>query len=154
MFQSEVPFEQSVETLRGIYDAFNRRDIDGLLDGFHRDIEIEETEDLAYAALLLRVLGPRFVVLSGGYRGHEEVKTLFETVWEISEWFRAEPEEFIAVDGQIIVALRLHARGKDSEIEGEALTAHLWTMKEGKGFRLAVFAEKKAALEAAQRRES
>jgi ketosteroid isomerase-like protein len=151
MFQKEATFEQGVETLRGVYEAFNRRDIDGLLEGFDPDVVVDETEDLAYAALLLRVLGPRFVVLSGGYRGREEVRRLFETVWEISEWFLVEPEEFVEVDEQIIVVLRLHARAKDSGAEGEARTAHLWTIRNGKGARLQVFPGKAEALEAARR---
>jgi ketosteroid isomerase-like protein len=149
MFQMDATFQESVAVLRGVYEAFNRRDIDGLLDGFDPEIEIEETEDLGYAALLLRVLGPRFVVLSGGYRGHEEVKGLFETVWEISEWFLAEPQEFVEANGQIIVTLRLQARAKSSGVEGEGRTAHLWTMRGKKGLHLQVFADKAAALQAA-----
>ena len=143
-----------VEVLRGVYEAFNRRDIDGLLDGFHPEIEIIETEDLGYAALLLRVLGHRFVVLSGGYRGLDEVRRLFETVWEISEWFQAEPQEFIELEGRIVVPLRLHARAKETGHEGEATTAHLWTMRDGKGARLEVYADTEDAIEAARSRDN
>ena len=148
MFGSKASFEQRVDVLRGVYEAFNRRDIEGLLDGFDPEIEIEETADLGYAALLLRVLGPRFVVLSGGYHGHEEVRGLFETVWGISEWFLAEPEEFVEAKEQVIAVLRLSARAKSSGQEGEGRTAHLWTMKGGKATHLQVFADKADALEA------
>jgi ketosteroid isomerase-like protein len=140
---------ENVDVLRGIYDAFNRRDVDGLMEGFHPEIEIVETEDLGYAALLLRVLGPRFVVLSGRYRGLDEVRRLFETVWEISDWFRADPEEFIDLDEQVVVPLRLQARARETGLEGEAETAHLWTMQDAKGLRLQVYAHKAEALEAA-----
>ena len=142
-------FQESVEVLKGIYEAFNRRNMEGLLDGFDPEIEIQETEDLGYAALLLRVLGPRFVVLSGGYHGHEEVKGLFQTVWDISESFVAQPEEFAAVGDQIVVTLHLQAQSKASGVGGEGRTAHLWTMKQKKGSRLQVFADKADALEAA-----
>jgi ketosteroid isomerase-like protein len=141
--------DREVQVLRGVYDAFNRRDLAGLLAGVHPEIEVVETEDLEYAALLLRVLGPRFVVLSGGYRGLNEVRGLFESVWEISEWFRAEPEEFIEAGDRVVVVLRLRARTKDTGLEGEAATVHLWTMREGKGVRLEVYAERERALEAA-----
>lgn len=140
---------ENVDVLRGIYDAFNRRDGDGLMEGFHPEIEVVETQDLGYAALLLRVLGPRFVVLSGRYRGLDEVRRLFETVWEISDWFRADPEEFIELDEQVIVPLRLRARARETGLEGEAETAHLWTMRDAKGVRLQVYAHKAEALEAA-----
>jgi ketosteroid isomerase-like protein len=135
--------------LRVIYDAFNRRDRDGLLERFHPEIEVDETEDLAYAAALLRVLGPRFVVLSGGYRGREEVKMLFETVWEISDWFKVELKELIATDDCIIVVLKLQARAKGTGLEGEADTTHLWNMEDGKGRRLRVYADPGKAHEAA-----
>lgn len=139
---------RNVEVVRSIYDAFNRREIDGILAGMDPEIEIEETQDLAYAARLLRVLGPRFVVLSGRYQGREEVRKLFEAVWVIAEWFTAEPEDFVDGADWVIVPLRLRARGRDSGAEGEALTAHLWTMRDGKAIRLRVYAERLQALEA------
>jgi ketosteroid isomerase-like protein len=140
--------EQNVDTLRRIYEAFNDRDIEALMEGFHDEIEIEETHDLAYAAALLRVLGPRFVILSGGYRGQEEVRRLWETVWEISEWFIVYPNEFIETGEHVVVPLVLNARAKGTGLEGEAPTAHLWTMRDGKGYRLQVFADKQQALAA------
>jgi hypothetical protein len=146
-------FQESVEVLKGIYEAFNRRDMERLLAGFDPEIEIQETEDLGYAALLLRVLGPRFVVLSGGYHGHEEVQGLFQTVWDISESFAAEPQEFEAVGDQILVTLHLQARATASGVGGEGRTAHLWTMKKKKGSRLQVFATKADALQAADSAE-
>jgi ketosteroid isomerase-like protein len=140
---------QQEELLRGIYEAFNRRDLDGLLQRLHPEIEVEETEDLAYAAALLRLLGPRFVVLSGGYRGHEEVTRVFETVWGISEWFNVEPKDFITANGCIIVVLTLEARALETGLEGEASSAHLWTLEDGKGRRLRVYADASKARKAA-----
>jgi uncharacterized protein len=141
--------QQNVETLRQLYEAFNQRDIDELMEGFHPGIEIHETQDLAYAAALLRVLGPRFVILSGGYRGYEEVRKLWETVWEISEWFIVDPEEFIETNDHVVVVLILNARARGTGLEGEARTAHLWKMQDGKGIRLEVFADRPQALAAA-----
>jgi ketosteroid isomerase-like protein len=142
--------QQNVETLRQIYEAFNDRDIENLMEGFHPDIEIAETQDLAYAAALLRVLGPRFVILSGGYRGHDEVRKLWQTVWEISEWFIVDPLEFIETEEHVVVPLVLNARAKGTGLEGEAPTAHLWSMRDARGFRLEVFADKQQALAAAR----
>jgi ketosteroid isomerase-like protein len=141
--------ESQTDVIRGIYDAFNRRDIDGVLDGMHPEVEVVETQDLAYAATLLRVLGPRFVVLSAGYRGHEEVKKLFEAVWTLADWFIAEPQEFVEGDDWVVVVLRLRARAKGTGLEGEAETAHLWGTRDGKGARLEVYTDKDQALKAA-----
>jgi hypothetical protein len=142
--------EQDVEALRALYDAFNRCEIEPLLDGFDPEIEIDETEDLGYAALLLRVLGPRFVILSGRYRGIDEVRRLFESVWEISEWFRVEPLEILEVERSVIVPLRMEAKARDTGIVGEALAVHLWTMRDNRGLRLRVFADTESAISAAR----
>jgi ketosteroid isomerase-like protein len=146
--------QQNVETLRQIYEAFNERDIDRLMAGFHPDIKIRETQDLAYAAALLRVLGPRFVILSGGYSGHAEVRRLWETVWEISDWFEVEVEDYIETGEYMIVDLVLRARAKGTGREGEARTAHLWMMRDGKGIRLEVYADKQQALALARMPDS
>jgi ketosteroid isomerase-like protein len=140
-----------IDVLRDLYSAFNRRDIERLLEAFDPGIEIEPTEDLEYAALLLRVLGPRFVILSGGYRGLEEVRRLFESVWQISDWFRVEPEDFMTVADQVVVPLRLEARAEATGLEGEALTAHLWKLRGGKAVRLQVYASSSDAIAAAKR---
>jgi hypothetical protein len=142
--------EQDVEALRALYDAFNHCEIEPLLDGFDPEIEIDETEDLGYAALLLRVLGPRFVILSGRYRGIDEVRRLFESVWEISEWFRVEPLEILEVERSVIVPLRMEAKARDTGIVGEALAVHLWTMRDNRGLRLRVFADTESAISAAR----
>src|SRR6266571_3714402 len=125
--------EQDVEALRAVYDAFNRCDVEPLLDGFDPEIEVEETADLGYAALLLRVLGPRFVILSGRYSGVDEVRRLFESVWEIAEWFRVQPLDFVEAEGRVIVPLRMEAKAKDTGIVGEAHAVHLWAMRERRG---------------------
>jgi hypothetical protein len=142
--------EQDVETLRALYEAFNRCEIEPLLDRFDPEIEVEETEDLGYAALLLRVLGPRFVILSGRYRGIDELRRLFESVWEIAEWFRVQPLELIEAEGRVIVPLRMEAKAKNTGNLGEASAVHLWTMREGRGVRLQVFADVESAINAAR----
>ncbi len=140
--------KRNVEVLRDIYAAFNRRDIDGLLEGMDDSIEIAETEDLGYAALLLRVLGPRFVILSGDYKGIEEVRRLFESVWEIAEWFEVEPGDAIEAGDSVVISLEMRARARATGIEGNASTVHRWTMRDGKAIRLQVFADQDEALAA------
>jgi ketosteroid isomerase-like protein len=142
--------KQDVESLSRLYEAFNSRDMPAMLDCLGADVEIEETSDLEYAALLLRVLGPRFVVLSGGYRGRDEVRSLFETVWAISEWFIVEPQDFIEHGDAVVVPLTLRAKSLDSGAEGEASTVHVWNMSRGKAHRLRVFADRARALDAVQ----
>jgi len=131
--------DAAVTSLRSLYEAFNRRDIDGMRALMDPDIEVDETEDLAYAAALLRVLGPRFMILSAGYRGADEVCGLFRTVWEISQWFHVAPLEFMQMGDLVVVPLILRAKARDDGREGEAETAHLWTVSAGRATRLRVF---------------
>src|SRR4051812_27910955 len=131
--------EESVSALRDLYASFNRRDVNGIVRMLDPDVVVDETEDLAYAAALLRVLGPRFVILSAGYQGVDEVASLFRTVWEISEWFEVEPLEFIQMEDLVVVPLALRAKSRGDGRQGEAETAHLWTMENGRAVRLRVF---------------
>lgn len=148
--QEEVN-EDRVAALRGLYASFNRRDIDGVAQVLDPGIQVDETEDLAYAAALLRVLGPRFMILSAGYRGVDEVLGLFDTVWQIAEWFEVEPLEFIQMEDLVVVPLMLRAKARDDGRQGEAETAHLWTMSAGQAVRLQVFPRRGDAVAAAMR---
>ena len=140
-----------VAALRDLYASFNSRDADGMSRVMDPAIEIDPTEDLAYAAALLKVLGPRFVILSAGYRGIEEVMSLFRTVWQISEWFEVVPSEFNQMGHLVVVPLLLRAKSRDDGREGEAETAHLWTMGGGRAQRLRVFTSRDAAVAEAVR---
>ena len=142
--------ERDVEVLARLYEAFNRRDMPAILECCDPRIEIFATDDLEYAALLLRVLGPRFVVLSGGYRGHDEVRQLFETVWAISDWFSVEAEDFVEHAGAVVVPLIMRARSADSGAEGEARTTHAFTMANGRARTMRVYANPGRALAAAE----
>ena len=94
------------------------------------------------------------MILSGGYRGLDEVRRLFESVWEIAEWFRVDAEKFIAVGEHVVVPLRLSAKAKATGIEGEALTAHLWKLRGGKALRLQVYAGNDEAIAAAKEQQA
>jgi ketosteroid isomerase-like protein len=143
--------EDQVTGLRELYAAFNRHDIDGVMGVLDPEIEVDPTEDLAYAAALLRVLGPRFMILSAGYRGIDEVLGLFRSVWQIAEWFEVEPLEFLQMEDLVVVPLVLRAKARDDGREGEAETAHLWTLSGGHAVRLRVFPRRGDAVAAALR---
>jgi hypothetical protein len=91
------------------------------------------------------------MILSAGYQGIDEVLGLFSSVWRIAEWFDVEPFEFIQMDDYVAVPLRLHAKARDDGREGEAETAHLWTMNGSQAVRLQVFPRRGDAVAAAMR---
>ena len=89
-----------------------------------------------------------FVILSGQYRGLEEVRRLFESVWEISEWFVVEPGDPVEIGDSVVIPLDMRARARATGIEGSARTVHRWTMRDGRATRLQVFADGEEALAA------
>jgi SnoaL-like protein len=143
--------DENVTALRELYSSFNRHDLDGVRRVLDPEIVVDPTEDLAYAAALLRVLGPRFMILSAGYNGADEVAGLFRSVWQIAEWFEVEPFEFIQMQDLVVVPLKLRAKARDDGREGESETAHLWTMNGGHAVRLQVFPRRGDAVAAAMR---
>jgi SnoaL-like domain len=143
--------DDHLTALRGLYASFNRRDLDGVMQVIDPNIEVVETEDLAYAAALLRVLGPRFMILHAGYRGIDELLGLLRSIWELAEWFEIEPFEFIQMHDLVVVPMILRAKARDDGREGEAEIAHLWTMRSGHAVRLQLFPRRGDAVAAAMR---
>lgn len=83
------------------------------------------------------------------YRGHEglrhwwrEYREAWETVWD-------EVEDLIDAGDQVVSVLTTHARGKASGVAVELHMAVVWTFRQGKIVRVALFANRAEALEAA-----
>jgi ketosteroid isomerase-like protein len=96
-------------------------------------------------------LGPReFPDLAEPHYGHEGVQRYLAQVAEAIEDYRMVPERFIdAGDDRVLVFSREGGRGLGSGAEVEThLTAHLWTLKNGKAVRMQSYWERTDALEA------
>jgi ketosteroid isomerase-like protein len=104
--------QENVELARLGYEAFNRGDIDGLLDLCAPDIK---WRDLA-------------TIDSEAVTGKDAVRAYFETVMEAWEQIRLEPEEIIDLGGdRVVVVSHLTGRGKGSGIEVDGRGADLLT---------------------------
>ena len=125
--------QENVEKLRVGYEAFNRGDWDAATRLAHPDFELQ-TADRA--------------VNRGTYQGAEAARRFFEDLFEPFEEIVIEPEEFHERGDQIAVFLRVRLRPTGSSAFVENRIGHLWTMREGKVARLAVFPRREEALEA------
>ena len=133
MSQGDV--ETNVETVRRAYEAFSRAGLDALLEHFHPDSEYDVTA----------AIGP----YAGMYYGRAAIRNFLADYFESWEYVRMDPEDFIEVgEDHVVVLLRMHMRGKGSGVEVEAQTINVWTMRDGKAARLAVYNDKSEALEA------
>jgi ketosteroid isomerase-like protein len=125
---------ENVETLRAAYDAFNRGDADAAARLADPDFELRTAA---------RAVNP------GTYRGAETARRFFEDLFDPFDEVVIEPEEFFERGDQVAVFLRVRMRPKASSAFVENRIGHLWTLREGKLARLAIFPRREEALEAA-----
>lgn len=125
-----------MDLVRESYEAFERRDLDALLDHFPPDIEVHDPPDIADAAV---------------HRGREAVKRDWAHVFEAFDDFRVDVEEEHEAGEDLVVFVRYSGRGKASGIDVDAELAHIWTFRGGTPIRLRQFLDRAAALEAAGR---
>ena len=96
--------------------------------------------------------GPReFPDLAEPVYGFEGMARYRAKIAEALDDYRMVPERFIdAGDDQVLVFSREAGRGKGSGVEVQThLTAHLWTLKDGKAVQMQSYWERSDALEAA-----
>ncbi len=125
---------KNVEVVRRWFEAVSRGDVDALMESVSSDAEFVNE------------------VIGGTYRGHEQIRKMFEAIWEVVEDYRVEPEELIEHGDQIVVSVRLSGRFRHtgiSERVGIQGAAHVLTIRNGKIVRNHVCRDKARALEAA-----
>jgi ketosteroid isomerase-like protein len=124
----------NVAILRAAYAAWNRNDLNGVIDILDPEVHWELPEE---------------GINAGSYRGRAGVRKLVETYLDAFDSFRLEPERFVGTGDRIVVFLRMSVRGRGSGAEIELRPAHVWTMRNGKALRMETFPRGEHALEAA-----
>jgi ketosteroid isomerase-like protein len=106
----------NVDIVRSVTDAFNRRDVVGVLALMTADAQIDWT----------RSLGP----LAGVYRGHDEISAFLHDTWEVFESFEVDVLEFIEADSGVVTPNRVRALGRGGiPLSGES--THLFRLEGG-----------------------
>jgi ketosteroid isomerase-like protein len=126
--------EENVATVRAIFEAVNRGDLDDAVARIPEDFVADWSESVA----------PE----SGVYRGRDEVRRIFERTsepWSEVEYFESE----IIDAGDLVVRVGgLRARGKGSGAEVAAHGTQVWTFREGTPISVRLYQSKAEALEA------
>ena len=125
--------QENVDTIRRGYADLNRRDVEAWLDAFHPNAEMY---DLAG--------GPE----APARQGHEALREWVETVDDVWEDGRYEPEEFIDAGDFVVVALRVRARRRDIRVPIDVSLYHVFEMREGRIQRGTAYLDRAEALEA------
>ena len=123
--------EQSVDMIRGAYEAFARGDVPGVLGA--DDIEWHEAEGMPYG---------------GVYRGGEAVaQNVFGPLTQDVPDFAVTPEEFIASGDAVAVVVRYTGTGKATGKQLDLSVVHVWDVRAGKIARFRQFADTAKFLE-------
>ncbi|MGH2701296.1 MAG: nuclear transport factor 2 family protein [Actinomycetota bacterium] len=133
--------QENVETFRSGADAYNRGDVEALLEAVHPEVE--------WHPLLPVLLGGEVTV----YHGHEGVR---EIVRELNEAFGEIQNELLEVRdlGEQVLAIgRFRGRGRESGANTETAIVWLVEFKNGKAVRVREYLDPKEALQAAGLRE-
>jgi ketosteroid isomerase-like protein len=126
--------ERHVETIRKGLDAFNRRDVPGIMEACDPDAEFV----------------PLRAVLEGmTYRGEAGIRRFLADSMEDWSELRIEPEEFREAGDCVLVLGRFQARGRASGVEVDAPAAWVCDMRAGKLVRLRTFSDQAEARAAA-----
>ena len=127
--------EENVEAARQLVEAFNRRDLAGMTDGFNPEIE-------------WMPVGPAAVERSV-YRGRDEVSDGFAATWETWEVFRLDEHEARDLSDSVLWLGRAHLTGGASHQELDQEFAVRLLIDGGQFVRIEGFRTWREALEVA-----
>jgi ketosteroid isomerase-like protein len=110
--------EQSVDVVRGVYEAFGRGDVAAVLGAMADDIEWHEAEGMPYG---------------GVYHGGEAVaQNVFGPITQDIPDFAVKPEEFIASGDAVAAVVRYTGTGKATGKQLNLPVVHVWDVRNDK----------------------
>jgi ketosteroid isomerase-like protein len=124
----------NAEITRRLYDAWNRRDVEGMLADVDPEIE--------WRPYLASVAGKPA-------RGYDEVRAFITEFSENWETFRVDVEELFEAGDHIVTFVYVRARGRESGVEVELKPGHHLVFREGLLLSITTHLERSDALAAA-----
>jgi ketosteroid isomerase-like protein len=129
--------QANVEVIRSAYDAFNRGDLDALMEFYSSDAEQEVP------------------VVGETHHGRAEIRRSFADYLELVQDHHTEAIEFIEVGERIVVPVRLHGRLRHTGITGDMIPTemvHAFDVRDGEIVWNYICADKYEAIKAAEAR--
>ena len=126
--------QENVEIVRTVFEAHARRDWDAVYAHYSPDIEWE---------------GGALWGDWGTAHGLDGLRSAWRRWLEAFEFARYEAEDFLDLGDDVLVRLRMHARGRGSGAETEQVLGLIWTVRDGLVVRVHAYADHGEALEAA-----
>jgi ketosteroid isomerase-like protein len=128
----------NVDIVRRGFEAMTEGGVDALLPLIHPDFEMTTPAALSAEP--------------DTYRGPEGIRRYFDSFYEAMDEVSFEAHELRAVGELVVVPATLRARGRTTGIEAEQSVALIWEVRDGKAFRVQVFATLEEAVTAARER--
>jgi uncharacterized protein len=128
---------ENVDTVRRGFELLREQGLEAMLEFVDPEFEVTTP--------------PEFTVEPSTYRGHDGLRRYFDSFYEVMEEVRFEPEEFIVAGEQVVVPMRLVARGRGTGIEAEQRLVQVCTLRDGKILRMDLYATREEALAATSR---
>ena len=129
--------QENVESFERGTEAYNRRDVDGLLETLDPEVEW-------HSALLIPFGGAATVS-----RGHDGVRQVLAEVYEALADIHLDYSEIRDLGDRIVGIGHIRTRGKQSGAVTEMAFGTVTDMKNGKGIRIWTYLDPEEALEAA-----
>jgi hypothetical protein len=126
---------ENIEVVRQVNDAFNSGDLDRILEFIDPEFET--------------LVPPAFSAEPDTYRGHEGIRRYFDSFQEAMTEIRFHQERFEEVGEEVVVAVRLTARGRTTGILVEQRLGQVWATRDGKVVEVRNYASFSEALDAA-----
>jgi ketosteroid isomerase-like protein len=124
--------QENVEIVRRAWEAYMRRDNEATLALYDQEVELHHPVD------------------GSVYRGLDGVRTYFRDWFDVwGEQSFNNLKELIDAGDDVIAVMHVGARGRRSGVAVERREWHVWTLRDGKLWRLRIYATKSEALEAA-----
>jgi ketosteroid isomerase-like protein len=136
--KAQSPKQNVVEALRERIQAWNRREFDTVLAGYHPHVE-----RLDFRA----GSGPPFA-----YFGREGSRKAWHELMDAFDDLTLYPEEFLRFGNRVLMAVRVTGRARTADFEFTEQHAEIFTFDDdGLTTKIEVYRDKAAALEALQR---
>ena len=129
--------QENVELTRRATDAYNRRDVDAMLEQLDPEVEW-------HSALSILLSGKRTV-----YRGHRGVREWFRELDQVVDKIHIEYTDIRELGDRVIAIGHIRTRGRGSGVETESLVATVSDVKNGKVVRVRSYLDLDEALDAA-----
>lgn len=128
--------EANLDLVREGFDAMREGDPEAMMPFIHPEFEVTTPPGLAAEP--------------DTYRGPEGIRRYFDSFYEAMDRVRFDADEFIPVGELVVVRSVLRTRGRFSGIEAEQHVSLVYEIREGKAYRISVYATVDEAMAAAR----